>query len=313
MSGESAPGPDGFPGLFFTTCWHIIGDDVTAAVMEFFATCTLPRSYSSTFLVMIPKKDQPETLSDFRPISLCNFAYKIIALIFSDRLGLILPYLISPQQGAFVKGRSLIENVGLAQEIFHDLPRKVRGGNVVIKLDMAKAYDRLEWDFLFAVLERFGFSPDWISYIRTMFTNCWFSVMLNGVVGGFFKSSRGLRQGDPLAPSLFILAEEVLSRGLYYLMSTRAIHPFHSPRGCPLISHLLFADDTVILTNGDARSLSALMKFLSSYECSSGQRVNKHKSGFIVAASTPTTRINMIHQKTGLKHQVPPIPYTTAC
>lgn len=293
MDANSAPGPDGFPGLFFTHCWPIVKKEVVDAVLDFFHGGTLSRSYTSSFLVLIPKVEQPISMSDFRPISLCNFIYKIIARIFSDRLSSILPSIISPQQGAFVKDRSIFDNIELAQELFHDLNRKVWGGNMIIKCDMAKAYDRLEWSFLFAVLLKFGFSDMWIEFIKKMFTNCWFSIMLNGTIGGYFKSSRGLRQGDPLAPSLFILAEEVLSRGLYALMQNNVIHRFKSPRGCPLVSHLLFADDTIIFTNGNLRSLSNLMQFLKLYENASGQKINKQKSCFVVPSSTLPLKINI--------------------
>lgn len=112
MSGDSAPGPDGFPGLFFTHCWSIVKDDVIAAVLELFQGGNLQKYYTSYFLVMIPKMEQPSTMSDFRPISLCHFIYKIIARIFYDHFATILPMIISPNQGAFVKGRSIFENMG---------------------------------------------------------------------------------------------------------------------------------------------------------------------------------------------------------
>lgn len=130
------------------------------------------------------------------------------------------------------------------------MSRSGRGGNVIFQLDMAKAYDRLEWTFLLDVLSRFGFSNKWITLINSILSNCWFSVILNGEVSGFFRSTRGLRQGDPLSPSLFILAEEVLSRGLSRLGRSGGVLPFSVPRGCLSITHLLFADDTIIFVNG---------------------------------------------------------------
>ena len=130
-----------------------------------------------------------------------------------------------------MKGRSIFYNIGLAQEMFHDLNRPSRGGNLVIKLDMAKAYDRLEWPFLFAVLRRFGFSEHCIKLVQKMFTNCWFSIMLNGTMFSDFRSERGLRQGDPLAPSLFIIAEEVLSRGLHSLMEKNIVYRYKTHPG----------------------------------------------------------------------------------
>ena len=142
--------------------------------------------------------------------------------------------------------------------------RKCYGHNVIIKLDMEKAYDRLEWDFLFQVLLRFGFHPGWVNYIRAMFTNCWFSVMFNGILAGFFKSTRGLRQGDPLAPTLFIIAEEVLSRGLSEAFRSKKIGYYKVPRQCPIVTHLLFADDTLVFLNGCKRSVQGLLIRLSS-------------------------------------------------
>lgn len=147
---------------------------------------------------------------------------------------------------------------------------------------MVKAYDRLEWDFIFAVLARFHSS--WINYIRVMFTECWFSILMNGQVHGFFQSSRGLRQGDPLATSLFLLAEEVLSRGLCKLYQEGAVMPYRVPRRCQPISHLLFADDTIIFCNGSKRSLKNRMTFLQSYEQASGQLVSRDKSCFITSS-----------------------------
>lgn len=307
----SAPGPDGFSGHFFTSCWDIIHLDIFNAVLDFFKLSTLPRAYTSSFLVLIPHGavEKAKAIKDFRPISLCNLIYKIIARLFNDRLASILPLIISENQGAFVKGRNILENISLAQELTQEFNRKCYGHNVIIKLDMGKAYDRLEWDFLFQVLLRFGFHPGWVNYIRAMFTNCWFSVLYNGGVHGFFKSTRGLRQGDPLASSLFILAQEVLSRGLTTLLDHGLVKAYHGPRGCPAISHLLFADDTIIFTNGSKASLTNLLRFLSKYEEASGQKINRGKSGFLMYKKTHPSRVAIVSQITGFIRKELPIHY----
>lgn len=200
MSGDSTPGPDGY--------WPIISALVVNPIQDFFLhRKALPRSVTSTLIALIPKQNNVNDNSDYRPISLCNFFHKIISTIISNRLASVLPTIISLQQSAFVKGRQIVDTIALAQEMIHELGRKTRGNNVMFKLDMAKAYDQLEWDFLFAVLKRFGFSLQFISLIELLVNNCWFSVVLNGESAGFFKSSRGVRQGDPIAPSLFIIAE----------------------------------------------------------------------------------------------------------
>lgn len=211
-----------------------------------------------------------------------------------------------------MKGRSILENVSLAQEIVQEVDRKVRGGNVILKLDMGKAYDRLEWNFLFQVLHQFGFNSTWINYIKAMFTNCWFSILFNGGVHGYLKSTRGLRQGDPLAPSLFILAEEALSRGISSLYDQGKVVPFHTYRNCPIVSHLLFADDSIIFTNGSKSSLKNWMQFIIKYESSSGQKISRDKSCFIMAKKTTPARASIVSLATGFHRSTLPLQYLGA-
>ena len=173
---ESAAGPDGFTGKFFTFAWEVVAMDVYQAVVSFFCGAEIPRNFTATSIVLLPKVEHPQDFTQFRPISLCNFANKIISKLLSERLAKILPRLISPQQSGFVKGRQIADNFLLAQELVSDITRSNRGGNVVIKLDMMKAYDRVSWSFLLQVLRRLGFSETWIDMIWRLVSKVWFSV-----------------------------------------------------------------------------------------------------------------------------------------
>jgi len=162
----------------------------------------------------LPKKKEVNTFSDMRPISLSNFVNKIFSRVIHKRLVGLLPNLILDEQSGFVKGRSIIENVLLSQEIITDIRLRTKAGpNVVIKLDMTKAYDRLSWLFLTKVLRKMGFDERFISLIFGIISNNWYSVLINGQPYGFFKSTRGVKKGDPLSPTLFILAAEAMSEG----------------------------------------------------------------------------------------------------
>nr|XP_009771337.1 PREDICTED: uncharacterized protein LOC104221892 [Nicotiana sylvestris] len=143
MDPASAAGPDGYNGKFFQFCWDIIKEDITNFVQAVFNDRRLAKFFSHTCLVLIPKVDSPCSFSDLRPISLSNFTAKIISKILSKRLNPILGKLISENQSGFVKGRLITENILLAQEIAQGVNKKNRGGNVIIKLDMTKAYERI--------------------------------------------------------------------------------------------------------------------------------------------------------------------------
>ena len=270
MDGESAAGPDGFTGQFFTFAWEVVAEDVYKTILSFFCGAELPRSITVTTVVLIPKVQCPQDFTQYRPISLCNFINKVISRILSDRLAPMLPSLISAQQSGFIKGRQLADNFLLAQELVSDIGKSSRGGNVVLKLDMMKAYDRVSWSFLLQVLRRFRFSETWIDAVWRLVSNVWFSVLINGVPQGFFRSSRGLRQGDPLSPALFVIGAEALSRALNAMVERRQFHPYKVPIGCPVVTHLAFVDDVVIFTSGLKSSLQLLVRILEDYCAVSG-------------------------------------------
>lgn len=197
-----------------------------------------------------------QTFLDLRPISLSNFINKVISRVIHERLVSLLPTLISDEQAGFVKGRNIVENVLLTQEIITDIRlRSKPEPNVVIKLDMTKAYDHLSWLFLTKVLRQMGFCETFIDLVYGIVSNNWYTVLINGQPHGFFKSTRGVKQGDPLSPTLFILAAEAFSRALNDLHLNLYFCGFGMPKWSPKINHLAYADDTIIFSSADAKSL----------------------------------------------------------
>ncbi|CAA6657847.1 unnamed protein product [Spirodela intermedia] len=174
---------------------------------------------------------------------------------------------------------------------------------------MEKAFDRIEWSFLIKVLRRFGFTDDFIDLVDACVRENHFSLLVNGSSTPFFTATRGLRQGDPLSPTLFILVEEVLSRSLTRAINQGLIRPYYSKRGCPIISHSLFADDAILFLNGCETSIRGLMSIISRYERATGQLVNASKSSFIVGPSTPIGTIRRIQGLTGFSRGHLPFDY----
>ncbi|CAN6572428.1 unnamed protein product [Malus baccata var. baccata] len=286
LSASSAPGPDGFPGFFYHHCWDIVSFDVIQFVKQFFQSNWLYPNANSNFLVLIPKVEDAISMIHFRPIALANFLFKIIPKILAVRLSHVVQRIISPHQAAFIPGRRITDCIGLVSECFNVLDKKTRGGNMGVKVDIAKAFDTLDWSFLLRVLTNFGFSTCFIDWVSTILRSAKLSILINGSPHGFFSCSRGVRQGDPLSPLLFCLAEEALSRGLSRLQLDGLTKPTFAPRGCISPSHVLYADDLFIFCRSDGVTLRNLQGFFDRYSRASGQFINKAKSTFYLGSTS---------------------------
>ncbi|XP_026430517.1 uncharacterized protein LOC113327553 [Papaver somniferum] len=278
MATWTSPGPNGFPPGFYKQNLALLENDVWETVKFFISTKHLLKEMNHTFISLIPKVNKPNSPSDFRPISLCNSNYKIISKIIVNRMKPLLSKLISPYQAAYIPGRNIQNNVVIAHELVHTMKKKDRCDIMGLKLDMSKAFDRVEWSFLSVVLKRFGFSDHWCQLIFPCISTTSISILLNGSPCNSFSPTRGLRQGDPLSPYLFILCTEAFSRYLIHAENSKLIHGLKVTKDAPSISHLLFVDDCLLFTKTTHSESNNLMSLIKDFSSISSQMINFEKS-----------------------------------
>ena len=296
---NKAPGPDGFTGAFYRQFWPTIKDQITQEVQQFFDNGILDPQINKTNLCLIPKIEVPRAMGDFRPISLCNVSYKIISKILVGRLKQHLPDIIVENQVAFIPGRNIIDNVIIAHEMLHSLKSRKRWAKsyMAVKTDISKAYDRLEWKFLEDTMIGMGFDAKWIGWIMTCVSTVSFSALINGSPTGNITPQRGIRQGDPLSPYLFIICSEVLSHLLLRATAETKLKGMKISTYGPTINHLLFADDALFFCHAHPRSCKTIQRILEMYEKASGQAVNLSKSAITFGSrvsDTMKTRLRTI-------------------
>ncbi|VFQ68989.1 unnamed protein product [Cuscuta campestris] len=293
LNSHSAPGPDGYTGTFFKTFWHIVHEEVTRATQEFFLGLPILKSYGATLLTLIPKMDNPKSLGDYRPISLSTFLSKINTKILANRLGALLHKLISPEQSGFQPGKGVEENILLTQEMIHCLDNPSGSANIAIKVDFAKAFDRISWQFLEVTLNSFGFSSQSCHLLLSTLKATHFSILINGSPHGFFKMKRGVKQGDPLSPLLFILGNEGLSRMIKGKVEEGYLKAIQTGRSQPP-SHLAYADDIIFFLNGHFINLIRFKGIIDCFLNSSGHMINLNKSHFYTGPRVkPEIKANM--------------------
>ena len=191
MAPLTTSGPDGLPPLFYQKFWHMIGPDVTKGVLSCLNSSQVLSSINHTYITLIPKVRNPEKVTEFRPISLCNVIYKLASKVIANRLKLILPSIISDSQSAFVLGRLITDNILIAFETLHHMnSTKIgRDGAMALKLDMSKAYDRVEWVFLEKIMGKMVFHNKFIGLIMSCISLVSYSLLVNGEPHGFIKPS----------------------------------------------------------------------------------------------------------------------------
>ncbi|CAA7014405.1 unnamed protein product [Microthlaspi erraticum] len=285
---DKALGPNGFSASFFHSNWETIGERITLEIQEVFRSGTFPQNINATHICLIPKITNPKSVADYRPIALYNVYYKIFSKILTARLHPILDGIISENQSAFVPGRAITDNVMITHEILHFLKisKANKRGSMAMKTDMTKAYDRVEWEFIRLVLERMGFHTKLIGWIMQWVTSITFKFLLNGSAIGNVTPSRGIRQGDPLSPYLFILCSEVLSGLCKKAQENGQLTGIRVANGSPKVNHLLFADDTMFFCKSNEKTCKALKEILRQYEEASGQMISCQKSAITFSKKT---------------------------
>ncbi|KAL2224224.1 UNVERIFIED_CONTAM: hypothetical protein Sindi_3052400 [Sesamum indicum] len=265
IADDKAPGPDGYSSRFFKAAW----------------ACGWGRSYEGgTRLLFYRKTSEAGQLHDLGPdpkgpISCCNVLYKIIAKLLVQKISVLLDKIVSPCQTAFIPGRSIGDNIMLAQELFSRYNQMRLPPRCALKVDIRKAYDTVEWDFLLAVLQLFG----------ECVTTTSFSIGLNGKPHGFFAGARGLRQGDPLSPYLFVLVMEALHLGFLQRIEQDMQFTYHWKCESSKVFQMGFADDLLLLCKADLDSIRVFKEGLDWFAELSGLRLNVQKSHLIISRS----------------------------
>nr|XP_029145202.1 uncharacterized protein LOC114924525 [Arachis hypogaea] len=249
---RKAPGSDGYNMNFIKRCWAEIGSDFTEAVMNFFLTCKLPADANLTWVALAPKFPGATEIKDLRPISM----------------------------SAFVKGRKIHDGALIACETVQWMKATKKEG-VIIKLDFQKAYDKVRWNFVDLVLQKMGFGQRWRNWIRECVSTSSMSVLINGSPSKPFKMERGLRQGDPLSSFLFVLVAEVMHRMFREAVRNGRLSPLLVGRDHVELSHLQFADDTVLFCPPEEETIKNYKRILRCFELMSGLTINFDKSSMI--------------------------------
>jgi len=279
MSPWKAPGLDGFPAGLFQQSWDIVGRSTCDFVKDVWINPSRIAEVNQTDICLIPKINNPEFVNQFRPISLCNTIYKVVSKVVVERLKEYIPCLVSPFQTGFVPGRSIHENIVVAQELVHSMNKMTgKKGYFVIKVDLAKAYDMISWDFISRILSEINFPEALINVIIHSVTNVESNVKWNGAREDYFRPQRGIRQGEPISPYLFVLCMDKLSHMILHEVNQGKWKSIKVGRRGPEVSHLMFADDLLLFGEATEIQMQCATHILHQFCMLSGQRISNEKT-----------------------------------
>jgi hypothetical protein len=276
LPAEKAPGPDGFTGVFYRSSWDVIKHDLPAALQCVYNLTAGPLPWlNGALLTLLPKKVASELPGDFRLISLIHSFAKLISKVLAQRLAPHIDSLVSNAQSAFIKYRCIQDNFLSVRNLARAYHRK-KVPALLLKMDISRAFDSVSWEYLLELLQRRGFPARWRNWLALLLSSSSSSVRLNGVRGPWIKHQRGLRQGNPLSPYLFILVIDTLQFILQRATTEGLITPLRDRMSRLRLS--LYADDDVVFLNpvkADVDMLKAIMEWFGD---ANGLKINVSKS-----------------------------------
>lgn len=274
MNGASAPGPDGFGPSFYKAAWPTVKCQVMAFLEAFHTGDVDLERINRSYMVLLPKKPGADSVDAFRPICLQNCSIKITAKILTNRLQQDIHRLIDLDQTGFLRGRSISENFVYALELVQ-VCHKRKLPTLVLKLDFAKTFDTVNWDALLAIMEARGLNDKWRAWVEQLLSTSRFAVLVNGCPGPWISCRRGLVQGDPMSPYLFLLVADVLQRLIKDDAGVR--HPA-TDETCTVLQ---YADDTLIVCRGTHADAAKLKLLLDQFSAATGLKINYNKSTIV--------------------------------
>ncbi|KAJ4783220.1 RNA-directed DNA polymerase (reverse transcriptase)-related family protein [Rhynchospora pubera] len=297
MGPDKSPGPDGVTARFIQKYWNIIGPDLVQQIKQIFHTGWIPDDWLKCNIILIPKGDEPETPSQFRPISIGNVLYRLIMKILTNRLRPHMKKLIAQEQTAFLHNRCISDNVLLIKEVLNSFnTKKFKHHAFMLKADITKAFDKLNWNFLEHACNHVNMPRKITRMMISAYQRAKVTILINGTGDGFITPSRGLRQGCPMSPYMFILAMEMMSR-----IFKKALQAGHlrglklAPTAQPL-THSIYADDLLIMGATHEGEITAIKNILEDFGGASGLVVNPIKSKLWFSKATPLEVCQRIKQ-----------------
>ncbi|RLN23448.1 hypothetical protein C2845_PM07G29970 [Panicum miliaceum] len=306
MKSNSAPGPNGFGVQFFKSFWPQVKGDLLAMFEDLYNHNLDLKRLNYGVITLVPKVKEANNIEQYRPICLLNVDFKIFTKAMNNRFTPLAREVIGGgggggDQTGFVKGRNILEGVLILHEVVHELKTSKKKG-LIMKIDFEKAYDKMSWEFLEEVMRGKGLPEKWIRWVMESVQGGRVCVNVNGHRGPFFRTYQGLRQGDPLSPILFNLVADALSALLDKAVAKKHIVGVLDYLIQGGISHIQYADDTVIMIDGSDQSILNLKLILYCFEWLSGLKINFHKSEVFVFGADQNEKermANMLNCKLG--------------
>lgn len=292
MNINSSPGPNGFGPTFYRLFWPLVKHDVQDMFSAFHDGSLPLDGLNRAHLVLLPKKEGTGSADAFRPISLQGCLVKAISKVLTTRLQSRIRDLVGDDQSGFIKQRCISDNFVYAVEIL-SCCHKRRAPTIVLKLDFRKAFDSINWDNLYAILEARGLDAPWRSWVASLLETGCTAILLNGVPRRWINCKKGLPQGDSLSPYLFIIVADILRAQIVRAFQSGLLaHPLLDDASPPILQ---YADDTLLLLRGDRANLSQLKRVLDDFSSATCLEINFHKSTFVPMNIDPTEASAMAH------------------